>query len=552
MRGFTPATMLLDVPTTIDLKDSPNPTYTPENVDKKFHGPVQVRQALSNSMNVPAIKTIQYTGVDAVLETAHKMGITTLNRKGWYGLALTLGGGEVKLLDMAYAYGVFANQGVMAGVPVLPENRRPGHRTLDPVAILRIEDADGNLLEEFREPQKRQVISPELAYLVTDILADAVARAPIFGNTLRLPGGRPASVKTGTTEDLRDFWTVGFTPELTVGVWMGNADNTKLTGGYSSTTTGPIWENFMAAVLGDSPATPFPRPAGITTAIVCVPSGLLPGEHCQKKRAEIFLRGQVPTEQDNLYKVFRIDKTNGKLASDETPPEEVEEKVYLMLPQEAQEWAEEHEIEQPPTELSDRHFLASAAITTPSAGSLVSGTLVVLGTAAGDDMEQFIVELGEGAQPTAWTLLTPPRKHPLKNTVLANYDVRQLNGLYTLRLTVQRTRDAPEVVAIPIIMDNIKPVVRLLTPATDALLVMDPAQPSTVFGIQAEARDENGIAAVEFYVDGVLVGMTPSYPYAFQWKLDPGPHVLYAVAVDEAGNTAHSPTVKVRVRGAIN
>lgn len=351
-KGYAPSTMVLDVPLTI--RDGYNPPHEVNNVDKRYRGPVSVREALANSINIPAVRIIMNIGVETVLDTAHKMGITSLNRKGWYGPSLTLGAGEVKLLDHTYAYGVFANQGKMAGVPVLPEKQQPGHRTLDPVAILKIEDANGKVLEEFTNPQEQQIISPELAYLITDILSDRQARAPIFGTNLDLPGLRSAAIKTGTTEDLRDFWQMGYTPELVVGVWMGNADNTKLTGGLSSTTAGPIWKNFVAGALSDKPHSSFLRPPGIVTATVCLPSGLLATAQCPRTRSDIFIRGQTPKDQDNLYTQIAIDKVTGKLASPQTPPEDVEQRTYLVLPEDAKEWAKENNVEQPPEEMSTR------------------------------------------------------------------------------------------------------------------------------------------------------------------------------------------------------
>ncbi len=350
--GYSPSTMLLDIPLTID--DGINEPHEVQNFDEKLRGPVSIRQALSNSMNIPAMKTIMFTSVRAVLDTAHKMGITSLNRQGWYGPSLTLGAGEVKLLDMTYAYSVFANRGKMAGVPVLPEKQLPNHRTLDPVAILKIEDINGNIKEEFTVAQKRQIISPELAYLITSILSDRETRAPIFGNTLDLPDLRPAAIKTGTTEFLSDFWQMGYTPDLAVGVWMGNSDNSELTDGFSGTTAGPIWKEFVATVLEGTAHSAFVRPPGIVSAEVCVPSGLLPTDKCEKTASDIFIRGTIPRERDNLYTTVKIDKVTGQLAAPNTPPEEIEEKIFLVLPEEAREWAKEHEFEQPPEEVSAR------------------------------------------------------------------------------------------------------------------------------------------------------------------------------------------------------
>lgn len=325
MKGWSPATMVVDEPVT--LNDVGNRTYVVQNVDKTYKGPVAVRDALANSMNVPAIKAIQFAGVNETINTAHQMGITGLNLEGWYGPALTLGGGEVKPLDMAYAYGVFANNGVMAGEPVPSERRQPGHRTLDPVAILKVEDANGKVLEEFEAPAKKQVIPADYAYLITNILSDNSARAPLFGNRLQI--GRPAAVKTGTTENQKDFWTVGYTPELSVAVWIGNTRGQELSSGLSSSTTGPIWEKYMSRALVHTPASSFQRPAGVVTATVCLPSGKLAGDICPRRTTELFAGGKAPTERDDSYVAVRIDSRTGLPALPGTPQEFIEDKTFL-------------------------------------------------------------------------------------------------------------------------------------------------------------------------------------------------------------------------------
>jgi len=260
MKGYTPSTILMDTPVSY-----PGATgiYSPLNIDKKFRGAVTIRQALATSLNVPAVRAMDYAGVDNVIQTAHQMGITTLNKKGWYGLALTLGGGEVKLMDMTYAFSVFANNGQMAGVPVLPQDRQPDLRQLDPVAILRIEDGDGKILEEFKAPEVHPVISPQLAYLITDIISDNNARAPLFGFNSALKLSRPAAAKTGTTTDWKDNWTMGYTPDLAVGVWVGNTNGKQMIESFGSTAAAPIWHDFLEAALKDTPPTPFTRPDGI-------------------------------------------------------------------------------------------------------------------------------------------------------------------------------------------------------------------------------------------------------------------------------------------------
>ncbi len=432
-KGYSPATMLVDAP--MAVKDGANTVYRPQNFDRSFRGPVSVRTALSNSMNIPALKTIEFTGVDSVLKTAHAMGITTLNRQNWYGISLTLGGGEVMLLDMTYAYSVFANQGVMAGVSAAPE-RPAGLRALDPVALLRVQLPSGRVVDSFETPDEQRILRADHAYLITNILSDNLARRPVFGSTLDLPGGRPAAVKTGTTEDLRDFWTMGYTPDLAVGVWMGNADGARLRGGLSSTTTGPIWLRFMAEALEGTPITPFDRPANIVTAVVCDPSGLLPTDNCGNKHEEVFVRGTVPTLRDTLYQKVNVDSATGELVGSCGARGAVVEEVRVVLPGSQ-------------AQVADRDCASGAAggrstrvaLTAPGAGQVLRGSAAIRVT-AGPDVDSYSVDLGAGSPVTAWVPLLPSKSGNAENAFVGTLDTvpLHLGGPYSLRLTA-RLRD---------------------------------------------------------------------------------------------------------------
>src|SRR5690606_21067778 len=189
-------------------------------------------QARANSYNVPAVEVMSWVGVNNVIRTAHSLGITSLedNASGQYGLSLTLGGGEVRLIDMVYAFSVLDNMGRMVGEPVREEERRLGFRTLNPVSILRVEDRHGEVLYDYNQPQQQEIVTPQLSFLINDMLSDRQARCAGFGcpNALELPDNRPAAVKTGTTNDYRDAWAVGYTPQLVTGVWVGNTDNSPM------------------------------------------------------------------------------------------------------------------------------------------------------------------------------------------------------------------------------------------------------------------------------------------------------------------------------------
>ena len=328
---WTPATMILDVGTPFVTRRLES--YTPSNYGLAEHGPVLVREALASSYNIPAVVTLDHIGLDALIRLVTRLGITTLTDTSRFDLSLTLGGGEVRLLELTAAYGALANGGYR----------------VDPAYILEVRDQAGQVLYEWTPPPYDQsVIDPRVAYLITDILSDNQARIPSFGPASALNIGRPAAAKTGTTTDFRDNWTVGYTPNLVVGVWVGNADNTPMIEVSGISGAGPIWHEFVRRVLVGQPELEFSVPEGLVRAEVCTTSGLLPTPYCPKTRWEWFIKGTVPTDYDDLYQPFTLDRRTGLLADDATPPEDREERVYLILPPEAQDWATRQGIPQPP------------------------------------------------------------------------------------------------------------------------------------------------------------------------------------------------------------
>ncbi len=329
---YTPATMVADVRTVFPTREGE--PYVPLNYDLDFHGPVLLREALASSLNIPAVKVLQHIGVDALIAQATRMGITTLNDSERFGLALTLGGGEVRLLELTAAYAAFAN----------------GGRRVDPIAILRVEDAAGNVLYARKPGFGPQVLSPQVAYLITDILSDDEARMLGFGAGSVLQLSRPAAVKTGTTTDWRDNWTIGYTPDLVAGVWVGNPDNTPMVGVSGVTGAAPIWHDFMELSLRGRPPKPFPRPDGLVEIEICADSGLLPTELCPRRRRELFIAGTEPTRPDDMHRRIALDIRTGRRAGPDTPLEYVVYRTFWVLPPELQEWARQRGIPQPPPE----------------------------------------------------------------------------------------------------------------------------------------------------------------------------------------------------------
>jgi 1A family penicillin-binding protein len=288
----TPTTILMDSPVKYSM-GAGRPPYQPHDADYKFRGPVTVRRALANSLNVPAVEMLNKVGIPQLLQTLHLFGITTLLQPpGYYGLSLTLGSGPVRLLDLAYAYAALANGGVQVGEPV--HDAQPGQRALEPVAILKVTDATGKVLYNYQPPAGTRLASPQATWLITDILADDAARAETFGSHSYLEINRPAAVKTGTTEQFQDSWTIGYTPQLVVGVWVGNANDQPMKNVFGARGAGLIWHEFMETALTNQPVLQFNRPPGLVRATVDAETGLRPVPG-RPTVTDWFIEGTVPS-----------------------------------------------------------------------------------------------------------------------------------------------------------------------------------------------------------------------------------------------------------------
>lgn len=296
-----------------------NPAYIPVNYDGQFHGPTQVRYALGNSYNIPAVKMLALVGVKDVMDLAYRMGISTwepsTENVNSVGLSLTLGGREVRLLDLASAFGVFANKG----------------KQVDPISILKVTDSKGKILFEYKQSEGRKVLDEGIAFIISDILSDNGARTAAFGsNSVLNISGRTVAVKTGTTDDKKDNWTVGFTPSVVVGVWVGNNNNTPLDPRIASGVTGatPIWNKIMVEALKGKPNEMFERPSNVNQVEV---DGLMTGspKDGTPKRREYFVSGTEPKSESSAYQRARVCRDNPHRLSGDG--EDGEERDVILL-----------------------------------------------------------------------------------------------------------------------------------------------------------------------------------------------------------------------------
>lgn len=307
-KGYTPATLIMDVKTDFPVNDPDDPIYTPVNYDGKFRGPVQLRFALGNSLNIPAVKMLARVGIRPVMQKGYDMGIenwepTSKNLQN-VGLSLVLGGREATLLQITSAYSVFAREGVKK----------------EPFAILEVKDRNGKVLYRHEDTKGVQVLDSGVAFLISHILLDNNARLDAFGpNSYLVVPGRTVAVKTGTTDQKRDNWTIGYTPSYSVGVWVGNNDNSPLDPRIASGVTGasPIWNKVMTRVLKGTKNEDFKKPDNVIDKQIDAFSGGIPIDG-QPTRVEYFIKGTEPTTKSPIYTTLKMSKHDqGKLASDE-------------------------------------------------------------------------------------------------------------------------------------------------------------------------------------------------------------------------------------------
>lgn len=456
-KGWTPATLIWDIPTDFPPSGDPNdpsPAYTPVNYDGGFHGPVTVRSALSNSYNIPAVKALQFAGIfddpdtdqfEGLIGMAKKLGITSLERDD-YGLALSLGGGEVSLLELTNAYGVIANNGVKKPL----------------VSILKITDFAGNVIYEFDPDsiQKEQALKPEHAYLMSSILSDYNARRPMFGDypVINLPFYNPVAAKTGTTNDFRDNWTIGYSPDVVTGVWVGNADYTEMYNTTGLSGAAPIWANYMTQAIpyltGGEP-TAFKRPNGIVERIICAISGTEPSEWCPEQTIEVFDSDNLPlTKENDLWQQVRLDTWSGLVANEHCEKYTKEKLSINVTEKKVQKWLKQDDLGQrfaqalgfddpilftPTEECDSGTSQPTLEFTNISDGSVVSSAVVEFEIIASVEgrFSEWSISIAKGSNPSKkdWQMVYSSDLQIYSPTIVTGISTAELeNATYSLKL----------------------------------------------------------------------------------------------------------------------
>jgi hypothetical protein len=499
-RGWTTGDVIWDVPIALEL--APGEEMVPVNYDHRYHGPVLFRDALANSYNIPPLQLARDIGIPALIATARKMGIESLREMpGYYGLAITLGGGEVTLLELTHAYATLANQG-----------QRP-HLT----GVLRIVDSWGNVIYDAGRDRvpPANALDPRIAYIISDILDDDEARVPAMGRNNPMHLLFPVAAKTGTTTDFRDNWIIGYTPGVVVGAWMGNADGRPMRDSSGLRGVAPAWRRILETlysepaflqsltIAGELPASNFVRPAGIEERPVCLPRGT-GGGSCSLQRNDLFLTagpargiprlGYLPDTVTNpgawtlavlplangaAQSVMQPALSNGFQPPPPTecvvhalrPPEGASIRLYLPIPPyypdevRARLWAQQNGYQMAPPvacpAATVREAVARPAaeaegsdgssapapgnaiwrILSPTAGQRLSGLVPILGTATFStaEVQYYKLEIGSGSTPTEWTTFGTIHGNPVVNGTLEHLHAYALPpGDYVIRLVIVR------------------------------------------------------------------------------------------------------------------
>lgn len=547
-RGMGPATQLWDIPSSLveGLTDIQNP-------DGEYHGPIRLRTALVNDYIVPTIQILSQMGPEQVWRTAQQLGLNDLQippDEGAYRLPLE--GGEVILLELSQAYGVFPTQGILAGISQDSDSTENGSSPINPQVVLKVIENSGEVLLDCTDQVSnchtsgRPVITPQLAYLTTNILSDETARWESLGHPNPLEIGRPAAAKIGRTATGGDTWTIGYTPDLLVGTWIGTQDS-QIEANISPIWSAGLWHAIIQYVTRDRPVEEFIVPPGISTLQVCDPSGLLPTEECPNLVFEIFLNGNEPTHEDNLYQSFMINRETGRLATIFTSPALIDEKIFMVVPPEAESWASDSSLPAPPRAYDVLDVTPSgssnAIINSPSMFSSVRGNLPIKGRASGDGFQFYRLQVGSGLNPSSWLQIGDDEEEPVGNGQLGVWDTTGLSGLYAIQLLVTFEDDNVESTTVQLTVDNQAPQVLIRFPADDQHFNFVGTKMIT---IQADASDDLELSKVEFLVDGELLATLFSPPYAVPWGTKIGNHSIKVRAYDRAGNMSEV-TAKITV-----
>lgn len=530
--GYSPGSMVLDLPVRVDVDDLSAVDFS------VYHGPVRIRTAMASGYPAAAEQMVELVGVESVLSIFRSMGADIepgVDEKPelW----------RVTLLDLVHASSIFANSGFQAGHATLGEMEG-----IQPLLILDVLDVEGRPVYTASSGSKA-VLSEQLAFLVNDVLSDEVERQETFGPSNPLEIHRPAGATATVTATGRDAWALGYTPERVMGVWLGNPSGPPPEGLTIRNSAAPVWHALMIYATRDRSPEGWQLPSGVVRVEVCEPSGLLPTVYCPETVREPFISGTEPTTFDNLFQPYLVNKETGKLATLNTPVELVEERVYLVPPPEAADWASAIGLAKPPQEYDtlietgsqDRNL----RITTPEPFAFLRGVVRVRGYVDLEELDFYRLQIGKGLNPLNWLQLDEDRSQPVRGGTLAEWDTGELEGLYTLQLIAVRSDGQVRTAIVHVTIDNEPPQGEVVFPRSGQVFT---GTRTDEVALQVEARDSFGVERVVFFIDDEEIATVDEEPYSMRWSMrTSGEHTLFAEVYDLAGNKVLTEEVRFEV-----
>jgi len=521
-RGFSPATQVWDIPAS--LPDSLTAYQLPI---ESYHGPLRFRTALANDFLAGVLKLYDQIGYDVVSRSANSFGLQTIHKLET-PQEIFFKGESANIIEVADFYGILANLGTHFGV------RNTTNGIIGPKFLRQVALQDGLIIEDF-PTDSQAILSQQLAYLAHDILSDDYERRATLGYPNLLDIGRPSGAKFGSTFAKDEVWTAGYTPQYVSVVWFGQNQEEKYA--INPKISGGVWYAMMQWLHQGLAVETWSMPGGINDLTVCSLSGLLPTQECPDTISEVFIDGTQPAAYDNLFKRYEINRETGLLATVFTAQDMVETRTYMLVPDEASDWATANQIDVPPKNydlIQAPNPNENALITSPNNYTFVRGVVEVFGTVRVSDLTSYRIQIGQGLNPSSWLQIGEEDTRLISNRKIVDWDTTTVeDGLYALRLMVIREDFQVDVHTIQVSVDNTPPVGKVIYPTSERSITRSTQGTIT---LQAEVSDAAGISRVEWWVDGQQVGNNTQMPYSYPISINPGKHRIFIKIFDLAGN----------------
>jgi membrane peptidoglycan carboxypeptidase len=545
---FTPSTMLFDIP-----RPFPGPAegliYQPLNNDLQYRGPINLRSAMVAGLLPPAVSVADSRGINRVLNLAQRMGVNTLG-EGVYDLSLLEKGGRVSVLDMGYAYSVFASMGYMLGVEVEPI--APNFRARNPVAVLEIRDSDGNILWAYDSNQQAlnrvNVMGENFSYLVNNILSDTETRGQILGvddNSLDIT--RPSAVVNSLSSNRADNWTIGYTPQLLTAVHLGRTDDVAMSfeaNAFNGSAT--LWQALMRYGHDRTslPLATWQRPNGVDAFVVCERSGMIPRPEVDCPHyTEVFLSQVPPYQVDNFWQSITINSETRQRATAYTPVNLQIQNIYFVPPDIAMDWWRSNNLPLPPTDydtVSRPDVLRAVELFVPSDFAYIGNQVDIRGSidTTSQSLQSFQLSYGQGLNPTQWFNIGDVQTGFSPGTSLGIWNTVGLDGIYTLQLTATFSDGSRDTDFVQVTIDNTAPTITLQA-GEEGQIFRYPLD--SMIPMVANVSDNLAINRVEFYHNGALIANDSEWPYGFEFPIEvTGIENFSATVFDQVGNATEA------------